>query len=299
MLPILRPAFTNLVRNYRSHPAILSVPSFLFYHDTLECEAPISEQSHLVDWDGWRGKGWPVLYHANHSRDEIEREGGGWYNSGEADIACTYAKQLVDSGRVMEQEICIMSPFKAQVRLLRRKMRSAQFGRLRDINIGPTEAFQGLERGVVILCTTRSKPRFVEKDIERDWGIVGMPNKMNVALTRAKYGLIIIGKRDVLESDPNWETVLAFCDRNGLVTDQEDKDQDQTDETSTSRQKAEAAAKSFAITRLEKQLLDDTHEGAREAKVLRGVVHSDEMWANSQGYDRLYTGDAYGGEMSS
>ncbi|KAH8904124.1 P-loop containing nucleoside triphosphate hydrolase protein, partial [Coniochaeta sp. PMI_546] len=199
MLPILRPAFTNLIRNYRSHPAILAVPSSLFYFDTLEPEATPSTTSVLSGWDGWCGRKWPMLFHNNSSPDDLERDGGGWFNKGEVRIACAYAARLSQFlGR--QQEVCIMSPFKAQVRLLRQKARSDHLA-LRDVNIGPTEAFQGLEHGVVILCVTRSNRRFVEKDKELSWGIIGQPNKMNVALTRAKYGLIIIGSRDVLAED--------------------------------------------------------------------------------------------------
>lgn len=40
---------------------------------------------------------------------------------------------------------------------------------------------------------------------------------MNVALTRAKFGLIVIGKRDILLLDPCWKAFLEFCGRNGLV----------------------------------------------------------------------------------
>ncbi|OIW25659.1 P-loop containing nucleoside triphosphate hydrolase protein, partial [Coniochaeta ligniaria NRRL 30616] len=199
MLPILRPAFTNLIRNYRSHPAILAVPSSLFYFDTLQSEALPSTTMTLANWSGWHGRKWPVLFHHNPSPDDLERDGGGWFNKGEIQLACGYAARLSHYlGR--QQEVCIMSPFKSQVRLLRQKARTDTMG-LRDVNIGPTEAFQGLEHGVVILCVTRSSKRFVEKDKELSWGIIGQPNKMNVALTRAKYGLIIIGNRDVLVDD--------------------------------------------------------------------------------------------------
>lgn len=218
MLPILRPAFTNLIHNYRSHPAILAVPSSLFYFDTLKAEA--RHTSALAGWDGWRGRRWPVLFHNNPSPDDLERDGGGWFNTGEAAVACTYAARLcafLGAGR--QHEVCIMSPFKAQVRLLRQKARSLSDPPLRDVNIGPTEAFQGLEHGVVILCVTRASRRFVEKDRELSWGIVGQPNKMNVALTRAKHGLVIVGSRDVLVEDPHWRAVLDFCYRNGLVAD--------------------------------------------------------------------------------
>ncbi|KAK4108993.1 P-loop containing nucleoside triphosphate hydrolase protein [Canariomyces notabilis] len=220
-LPVLRPAFTNLVRNYRSHPAILAVPSALFYHDTLLASAPASSTNRLASWRGWHGRrGWPVLFHDNPSPDDLECDGGGWFNAGEAELACRYAADLVASGLVRQEEVCVMSPFSAQVRLIRRLMRSRSGGggggggggpSLWGVNVGPTEAFQGLEHGVVILCTTRSRRRFVGRDKALGWGIVGMRNRMNVALTRAKFGLIIIGSREVLAGeDEAWREVIAF-----------------------------------------------------------------------------------------
>ena len=47
---------------------------------------------------------------------EIERDGGGWYNIAEAHIACSIAQQLVRDSGVAQKDICIMSPFAAQVR---------------------------------------------------------------------------------------------------------------------------------------------------------------------------------------
>ncbi|KAG0646776.1 helicase MOV-10 [Hyphodiscus hymeniophilus] len=222
MLPIKRPAFVNLMRNYRSHPAILAVPSALFYGDTLEPEA--KNTGRLAECSEWRGRRWPVLFHNNLSEDDIETDGGGWYNRGEAQVACTYASLLIKAGLVERKEICIMTPFKSQVQCLRKMIREPKYGSLWDIDIGPTEAFQGLERGVVILCTTRSKQRYVESDIRVDWGIIGLPNKMNVALTRAKFGLVVIGNQGVLAQDLNWGAFLGFCIRNGLVANMTDTD---------------------------------------------------------------------------
>ncbi|KAI3397073.1 hypothetical protein diail_11309 [Diaporthe ilicicola] len=217
LLPVPCPAFANLKRNYRSHPAILAVPSNLFYADDLEPEA--SDTNRLADWDGWRGRRWPVLFHNNASHDELELPGlmegmGGWFNAGEAEIACQYAVSLVASGLVEQSEVCIMSPFKAQVQGLRKRMRDR---RLWDVNIGPLEAFQGLERGVVILCVTRSRAKFLEQDQRMGWGVIGAPNKMNVAITRAKLGLIVVGGRELLIEDANWKAFVQFCERNGLT----------------------------------------------------------------------------------
>ena len=221
MLPIIFPPFTNLIRNYRSHPAILSVPSSLFYNDTLIPEAP-TPSTPLQHSSLWRGSKWPVLFLPHTGPDEIERDGGGWYNVSEARIACTIAQTLIDDSQVRQADICIMSPLAAQVKRLRSLIRSKAYGRgngLWDVNIGPLEAFQGLERRVVIICTTRTRDRFLDMDAKRGQGIVHQKRKMNVALTRAKEALFVIGNPAVLRQDEHWKQWLAFCWRNGLVSD--------------------------------------------------------------------------------
>jgi superfamily I DNA and/or RNA helicase len=221
MLPIIYPPFANLIRNYRSHPAILSVPSSLFYNDTLIPEAA-TPNTPLQASSLWRGRKWPVLFFPNKANDEIERDGGGWYNVSEAKLACSVAQTLVEVARVKQADICIMSPFAAQVRLLRSFIRSNAYGGgsgLWDVNIGPLEAFQGLEKRVVIICTTRTRSRFLGEDAKRGLGIVGQKRKMNVALTRAKEALFVIGNPEVLGQDEHWRQWLAFCWRNGLVMD--------------------------------------------------------------------------------
>ncbi|KAF2465545.1 P-loop containing nucleoside triphosphate hydrolase protein [Lindgomyces ingoldianus] len=221
MLPMNYPAFENLTRNYRSHPAILSVSSSLFYNDTLIPESqPAAHPLHTSPI--WTHRNWPVKYIPHRGLDEIERDGGGWYNVSEARIACNLAQYLFSSAQVPQAEIIIMSPFAAQVKLLRKEMRSARYGNgsgLFGVNIGPLEAFQGLESRVVIICTTRARPKFVKGDVERGLGVVGMRQRMNMAITRAKEGLFVIGNPEVLAMDEWWREWVAFCLRNGLVSE--------------------------------------------------------------------------------
>lgn len=219
MLPILYPAFTNLIRNYRSHPSILSMPSSLFYHDTLiPCSpTPITP---LQSSPLWRGRKWPVLYIPHTSPDDLERDNGGWYNVSEAYLARSLAETLVSDSGVRQEDICVMSPFAAQVKLLRSVFRSPSKGKaLWDVNIWPVEAFQGLERTVVVLCTTRTRMRFVQEDAERGVGLTWQKRKMNVALTRAREGLIVIGSPEVMGVDECWRAWMAFRERHGLVDD--------------------------------------------------------------------------------
>jgi helicase MOV-10 len=221
ILPIAFPPFTNLIRNYRSHPAILSVPSSVFYNDTLIPEAP-TPSTPLQRSSLWRGRKWPVLFLPHAGSDEIERDGGGWYSVSEARLACSIAQGLVHDSNVKQADICIMSPFAAQVKRLRTLIRSKIYdggSGLWDVNIGPLEAFQGLKRRVVIICTTRTRDRFLDMDAKRGLSIVHQKRKMNVALTRAKEALFVIGNPAVLQQDEHWMQWLAFCWRNGLVSD--------------------------------------------------------------------------------
>ena len=162
---VLIPPFVDLIRNYRSHPAILAVPSAAFYHNSLVPEATQTES--LLSWGGWQGRGWPVLFSCNGGVDDCENVlsgGAGWYNSREANKAIDYAQDLLKSQPLTAADICIMSPFRSQVNILRQITRSRG---LWELNIGPMEAFQGLESRVVIICTTRSRSRFLAEDALR------------------------------------------------------------------------------------------------------------------------------------
>ena len=300
MLPILRPSFTNLIANYRSHPAILAVPSNLFYQDTLVNHAV--DVNRLSFWDGWKGRRWPVLFYnsSEEAEDDLERDGGGWYNAVEARIACDFARKIMATQAVLPEEICIMSPFKAQIQCIRTIVRQDEYSMLRGVDIGPTEVFQGLERGVVILCTTRTKERFVGRDQDQGWGIIGTPNKLNVALTRAKFGLIVIGKVEVLESDENWRAFMSFCARNDLWDG-----------------KAHGWTGGGDLTRLERVLLSAEQQeiDRRTEKALKvwdhghGGIGDEAMWVNgvqaeeddmgSSEDEAVYDDDDDGGEEGS
>jgi len=217
-VPMIRPPFINLTRNYRSHPAILAVPSSLFYSNTLIPEATHIDS--LQAWAGWQGRRWPVLFACNGGIDDCEDVrglGGGWYNVQEAQKAIAYAGQLLSEKLISnESEICVMSPFRAQVKFLRQHAKAVG---LRRLNIGPMEAFQGLESRFVIICTTRARKRFLMDDELKGVGLVNQQKKFNVALTRAKEGLIVIGNPWVLAVDPYWLAFLRFCHRNSLWQD--------------------------------------------------------------------------------
>jgi helicase MOV-10 len=275
MLPIKRPPFCDLIRNYRSHPAILAIPNSLFYHDTLLAEA--SDTDSLLSWPGWKAPGWPAQFTCNHGTDELEQDGGGWYNLTEAHKALFHAQSILQSGLIDQQDICVMSPFQAQVRHLRILFRNAGLG---NVNIGPMEAFQGLESRFVILCTTRARKRFVDEDVKRGMGIIHEEKRFNVALTRAKQGLVVIGNPELLAIDSAWFSFLEFCRRNGAW---------EVDDVGVSGVGAEGVEWGSVpllelltgeLPVLEKMLLNDGVEEGEEKQLGSVMYRDDEMWAH-------------------
>lgn len=272
MLPIIRPPFTNLIRNYRSHPAILAIPSTLFYADTLIPERNANSPS-ITSWPEWSKQDWPVLFHNHSSSDSVanvtEGDGtgaGSLINQAEARIALHYAQSMLQHTTTVgidvlrEKDIIVLSPFRAQVVLLRSLFRAHD---LYEVNIGPLEAFQGLEARIVIICTTRTRTaRRVDPTTEvqqshsqrttpaqglaqsqaeislsggtcnthpdqiLNLGLINEPTRFNVALTRARDGLLVIGHATCLTSthDPCWTSFLSFCARNKLIRGQKSLD---------------------------------------------------------------------------
>ncbi|KAI5819436.1 P-loop containing nucleoside triphosphate hydrolase protein [Pyronema omphalodes] len=235
MLPYLYPPFANLIRNYRSHPMILAVSSSFFYNDSLIPEA--KNTGSLEKWSGWPGApGLPMKFILTSANDESYEDGVSFYNLREIQIVVNTVKSLLDPtswpqkgedatataaalAPIRSSEIAVMSPFREQVKRIRNALRSAGY---RNVNVGPVEVYQGSEYRFVIICTTRTRERFLKNDKDKRAGLVFEHRRTNVALTRAKEGLVVIGNPWILERDPLWSTWMNLAWRhNAIDTDPE------------------------------------------------------------------------------
>lgn len=77
---------------------------------------------------------------------------------------------------------------------------------IRDVKVGSVEEFQGQERMVIILSTVRVIT--MEDD---SMGFISNPNRINVAITRARALLIVVGDPHLLMTDRNWRVLLKDC----------------------------------------------------------------------------------------
>jgi helicase MOV-10 len=201
------------------------VPSAFFYNDTLIPEATATDR--LESWTGWKGsRGIPVKLILNAGHDESHEEGISFYNLREVQLAVNVVQSLLSPGSwpkdadggtrvpINQNEIAVMSPFREQVKRLRKALRTSS---LKQVNVGPIEAYQGAEYRFVIICTTRARERFLENDSTKGAGLVFEHRRSTVALTRAKEGLVVIGNPWILERDPLWAEWMNFAWRHDAV----------------------------------------------------------------------------------
>lgn len=77
-------------------------------------------------------------------------------------------------------------------------------------NVKTIDSYQGSEKEVIIFSCVRSNSN-------NSLGFLTDHRRMNVALTRAKYGMVIIGNAQTLMSDPKWNMLLTFLRMDGLL----------------------------------------------------------------------------------
>lgn len=117
------------------------------------------------------------------------------FNEGEVEIAVKHFKKLKNYG-IKSENIAIISPYSAQVSLLREQPE------ISEAEINSIDAFQGREKDVIILSLVRSNPE----------GIVGFLNEMrrlNVAMTRARKQLVIIGDSETLSRNEELKELVG------------------------------------------------------------------------------------------
>ncbi|XP_033647607.1 putative helicase MOV-10 isoform X2 [Asterias rubens] len=206
---------TKLLRNYRSHPDILKLPNEMFYDDELEVHADKRERECLCGWEKLPNKKFPIIFHGVEGIDDREGHSPSFFNKKEIEIVVEYVENLLDKrgGRkIKESDIGIITPYRRQVQKIKEVLKKRHHG---DIKVGSVEEFQGQERLVIIVSTVRStKPEHIQMDIDFHLGFVKNPKRLNVAVTRAKALLILVGNPYMLNKDQNWSMFLQYCIEN-------------------------------------------------------------------------------------
>lgn len=117
----------------------------------------------------------------------------------EAEVVCELILQLIGAG-VPPAEIGIVVPYRAQGRMVRNLLREALPSRdmLKEIVADTVERMQGQEREVVLVSLATSSPGFAADLAD----FFFEPRRLNVAITRPRTKLILVGSQHVLKAEP-------------------------------------------------------------------------------------------------
>lgn len=196
----------RLTVQYRMHEQIMRFSSDTFYDGELIADASVREHR-LVDLPGMldlpltrepvtfidtAGKGW---------EEELEEEGESKFNPGEGELVLRKVRELCDAG-LPARDIAVIAPYAAQVRWLR------DCCDLDELEIDTVDGFQGREKEAVVISLVRSN--FIG-----EIGFLGDIRRMNVAITRARRKLILVGDSATLAGHEFYNALLAYFESIG------------------------------------------------------------------------------------
>ncbi|KAM4562218.1 putative helicase mov-10-B.2 [Odontesthes bonariensis] len=219
---------TKLLRNYRSHPAILKIPNELFYDGELQACADEYARNFYCGWEHLPQMGFPVIFHGVAGVDTREASSPSFFNVAEVEVLMDYVRKLLQSAgkkglaKIAPRDIGIIAPYRKQVQKIRRALEKVgkefKFKDMNTLKVGSVEEFQGQERRVIMVSTVRSSSDNLEIDKKFNLGFVKNEKRFNVAVTRAKALLIVVGNPRVLNSDTTWARFIQYCRDEGGYT---------------------------------------------------------------------------------
>lgn len=200
-----------LTVQYRMHHKIMDFSSSQFYDGELVADASVKEHqlgdlldeappehefflNETVTFIDTAGAGWD---------EELEPEGLSKRNPKEAELVVSKVQTLLDCG-VKPADIAVIAPYAAQVRLLRAHFQDNEAAG-KKLEVDTVDGFQGREKEVVVITLVRS-------NAENEIGFLADRRRMNVALTRAKRKLIVIGDSATLGINDFYKSFFEYVE---------------------------------------------------------------------------------------
>ena len=203
-------AVTLLRLQYRMNDDIMRFSSNYFYGGQLE-SAPEVKYRSILDLDT------PMVWIDTSAFDisvheEFVGESFGRINKAEPELtllALQHYFEKIGKQRLLDEriDVGIISPYRAQVQLLRRLLLKREYFKpfRRAISVNTVDGFQGQERDVIVISLVRSND-------EGQIGFLRDLRRMNVAITRARMKLIILGDRPTLTRHPFYRQLWQYIE---------------------------------------------------------------------------------------
>lgn len=196
---------TLLRTQYRMHKTIMGFSSHEFYEDKLEADPSVAEHvaAEMPGVQATELTSGPLIYvdTAGAGYDEVWNEIlDSRENEGEAALALKIWGKLSEAGLRLS-DAAIITPYAAQARLLKHRVP-------KGLEVGTVDGFQGREKEVVIVSLVRSNDK-------GEVGFLGDTRRMNVAMTRARRLLIVIGDSATISRHPFYADFLDYVAQRG------------------------------------------------------------------------------------
>lgn len=200
---------------YRMNPALSEFSSNMFYEGSLQNGVTSEDRAWRSSLFPWPVPDCPMMFWANYGKEEISSSGNSFLNRVEAMNVEKIITRLFRDG-VRPDQIGVITPYEGQRAYIVQymQMNSLIVERRADyveVEITSVDAFQGREKDFIILSCVRAND-------ERAIGFLKDPRRLNVALTRAKYGMAVLGNPRSLSKNRLWNYLLThFRERGCLV----------------------------------------------------------------------------------
>eukprot|EP00760_Papus_ankaliazontas_P013872 PhM_4_TR15913/c3_g1_i1/m.3423/K18422/MOV10; helicase MOV-10 len=189
----------QLTKNYRSHPDIVHVVN-QFYDNKLVSTRPSTKTC-------------AVEFHHVSGTEAQEKDSPSYKNEDEINIVVKLVNDMVRDGT--HKSICVLTGYIKQRKLLQKALRS----HANVVTVCTVEAFQGNEADAVVISCVRSHQEALvdaDRDARHHLGFIKQKKRINVALSRARDKLVVVGNANTLRVDPEWRAIIK---RVGVVMD--------------------------------------------------------------------------------
>lgn len=193
---IPRENYIILKTQYRCHPQIANISNSISYDGVLINGVSAADREALIP--GFQ----PLRFYDVTHGNEVRR-GQSFINEEEAFIIVKMVELLVDCG-IDQGKVGVITTYKAQAAHIHELLKSSSVPGCVQVLVSTVDAFQGGEREIVFLSSVKTKNTTFIDDNART----------NVAISRAKRHLLIVGKWASLQSSPVWRGVLTHCAEN-------------------------------------------------------------------------------------
>lgn len=203
-------SWVRLGMQYRMHSEISDISSKLFYDGEIETGVEDSDRMKFNQYKSIFRNSRPIIFYDVAGFERRQRES--YANDQEKDIVIDILQEFEHNPAFDPKKLAVISNYSSQIFNLKSEIRKSKFSRKfkEFLEVDTVDAFQGREKDFVIISTVRANKH-------GNVGFLKDSRRMNVAVTRAKHGVVIVGNKDTLMNEDKWGELIEILEEKNCV----------------------------------------------------------------------------------